>query len=52
MNISKLTHDGGRVAYLNIVQKDENKYSYQKHKIPLHRENDGSKKNRGVSSEQ
>lgn len=38
-DVSKLTHDGGRVAYLNIVQKDENyKYSYQKHKIPLHRE--------------
>lgn len=38
-DVSKLTHDGGRVAYLNIVQKDKNyKYSYQKHKIPLHRE--------------
>lgn len=52
-DVVKLTHDGGRVAYLNIVQKDKNyKYSYQKHKIPLHREKDDSKKNRGVSSEQ
>lgn len=38
-DISKLTHDGGRVAYLNIAQKDENyKYSYKKYKIPFHRE--------------
>lgn len=51
--VEKLTHDGGRVAYLNIVQKDKNyKYSYQKHKIPLHRENDDSKKSRGVGNGQ
>lgn len=45
-------HNGGKEDYLNLVQREKSKYPYSKQNIPLHRENDDSKKSRGVGNGQ
>ncbi len=45
-------HNGGKEDYLNLVQREKSKYPYSKQNIPFHRENNDSKKSRGVGNGQ